>query len=181
MTAVLVAGGPGAGKSSVAADLRARGLRSIDADYGFARWEDPEGTQVEPPPNDALTLDWLRHHRWQWIDRPLNELLADSVERSTVVCGTAYNMVDYLARFDLVILLQIDDQTMVRRLADPRRNNDFGKTGATLEWSLKLRRRFEAEVLKVGHRCVDARMPLANVVDDVIRIVGERGIDLSGH
>ena len=179
MTSVLVVGGPGSGKSSVAADLRARGLRSIDADYGFARWEDQEGMKVEFPPSPDIA--WLRDHRWQWIDHLLKKVLAECIERSTVLCGAAYNMAEYLLLFDLVILLQIDDATMIRRLADPNRNNDFGRIGATLEWSLELRRRFEAEALMVEARRVDARKPLANVVDDVIHMVNERGIDLSDN
>ncbi len=177
MTAVLVAGGPGSGKSSVAARLQTRGLRAIDTDDGLARWEDLEGTPVEFPVSPDMA--WLRSHRWQWIEHRIEEVLAECEERSTVLCGTAYNMADYLACFDLVILLQIDDATTVRRLADPRRNNDFGIRGATLEWSLELRRQFEAEVLNVSPRRVDALRPLAKVVDDVIRIVQAHGIDLA--
>lgn len=65
-------------------------------------------------------MAWLRHHSWRWIEQRLNEVLSECLERSTALCGSAYNMADYLARFDLVILLQIDDATMVRRLTDIR-------------------------------------------------------------
>jgi hypothetical protein len=47
MGAVLLAGGPGAGKLLVSSAVRGRGLRSVDLDYGFARWETPEGCPVE--------------------------------------------------------------------------------------------------------------------------------------
>jgi hypothetical protein len=177
MASVLVTGFPGAGKSSVATELQTRGLRAIDTDNGISRWEDPEGKRVEVPANPDMA--WLLLHHCMWVRQRLDRVLAACSNRSTALCGAAYNTGDYLPRFDLVILLQIDDDTMVRRLTDPRRSNEFGKTGATLEWSLDRRSWFEAEVLKADPRCVDARMPLAKVADEVIGIVREHGIDLS--
>ncbi|MBE1608523.1 hypothetical protein [Actinopolymorpha pittospori] len=88
-------------------------------------------------------------------------------------------MADHLPRFDLLILLRIDEATMVRRLKDPGRANDFGRYGATLEWSLDWRPRLEAEMLEAGARPVDGQQPLANVVDDVLRLCTACSIDLS--
>ncbi|WP_020577992.1 hypothetical protein [Actinopolymorpha alba] len=179
MAAVLVVGGPGSGKSSVANGLRRRGLRSIDCDYGLARWEDPEGIPVEFPANPDL--EWLRSHHWQWIDERFEQVLSECRERSTALCGASYNLANYLPRFELLILLQVDDATTAQRLADPRRNNDFGRIGATLEWSLDWRPRLEAEMLGAGAHGVDARQPLEQVVDDVIRISRAYGVDLANN
>jgi len=177
MASVLVSGGPGSGKSSVAEGLRHRGLQSIDSDYGLARWEDLEGTPVTMPA--CPSMEWLQRHRWQWIGEQLEQALRECRERSAVICGAAYNMADYLPQFDLLILLQIDAATMVRRLGDPGRNNDWGKAGATLEWSYDLRCRQEAELLEAGARCIDGRQPIEQVVVEVTRISRSCGIDLS--
>ncbi|HEX3993871.1 MAG TPA: hypothetical protein VHX39_22090 [Acetobacteraceae bacterium] len=179
MASVLVSGGPGAGKSSVAEGLRHRGLQTIDSDYGLARWEDLEGAPATMPA--APDLEWLRHHRWQWIGEQFERVLRECHERPAVICGAAYNMADYLPRFDLLILLQIDAATMVRRLAHPGRNNDWGKAGATLEWSFNLRRRQEAALLEAGAVCVDGRQPAEHVLDQIARICSGHEIDLSDN
>ncbi|GAB3940264.1 hypothetical protein GCM10029976_057660 [Kribbella albertanoniae] len=174
MASVLVVGGPGAGKSSVAEELRRRGLRSVDADFVLARWERPDGSPV-PFPAEAPSMEWIQRHRWHWVAERVDQVLAES---PLVVCGTAANMGDYLARFDLLILLQVDELTMTRRLSDPRRTNDFGKSKATLQWSLDWRPQLEAEMLAAGAHPVDARQPLAAVTDEVIHLATTAGIPL---
>jgi len=124
-------------------------------------------------------MEWLRCHRWQWIDEQLDQALKECDERSLVICGAAYNMADHLPRFDLLILLQIDATTMARRLAAPGRNNDWGKVGATLEWSFDLRRRQEAELVEAGAWRVDGRQPVEHVVAEITRISRSHGIDLA--
>ncbi|HVX43882.1 MAG TPA: hypothetical protein VHC49_08340 [Mycobacteriales bacterium] len=150
-------------------------MRSVDSDFGFARWEDAAGEPVDFPSRPSV--EWLQRHQWQWQGGKLDELLHASRNRSLAVCGAAYNMADHLGKFDLLILLRIDESTMIRRLTDPSRNNDWGKVGATLDWSRELRRRQEAAL--TGAEPVDARQPLGSVVDDVLRIIRAHGIDLS--
>jgi hypothetical protein len=124
-------------------------------------------------------MDWLRRHRWQWIGEQFEQVLRDSRDRPTIICGAAYNMADYLPRFDLLILLEIDAATMVGRLGDPARNNDWGKVGDTLEWSYDLRSRQEAALLAAGAQRVDARRPVEDVVDEIARMSRDCGIDLA--
>lgn len=177
MASVLVVGGPGAGKSSVAEELRRRGLRSVDADFVLARWERPDGSPVSFPA-DAPSMEWIQQHRWHWVAERVDQVLAESQEQSLVVCGTAANMSDHLGRFDLLILLQVDELTMTQRLTDPSRTNDFGKSEATLQWSLDWRPRLEAEMIAAGAHPVNARRPLAAVTDDVIHLAKTASIHL---
>ena len=67
MTAVQIAGCSAAGKSTVAAVLAARGLRTLDADADprLARMTDRAGAVVPDTPA-APGLDWLGRHDWTW-------------------------------------------------------------------------------------------------------------------
>lgn len=56
MAAILLAGGPGAGKSTVTAAVRARRLHAVDLDYGYARFEDAQGRPVDRVVDDVLAV-----------------------------------------------------------------------------------------------------------------------------
>jgi shikimate kinase len=175
MVAVLLAGGPGAGKSTVASVLRDRGLCSVDLDYGFARHEDASGNAVAFPGEPDLT--WLETHHWQWIDQRLTNLLTRYRSRNVLLCGTAYNMFDYLDRFALVILLRLDGSTMDARVRDPLRDNVFGKVGASAIWCHGWRELVETAL--AGAHAVDARQPLEQVVGEVLEYCAGAGFPVS--
>ena len=177
MVAILLAGGPGAGKSAVSAVLRDRGLCSIDLDYGYARHEDSQGKPVTFPTDP--TRNWLDTHHWQWIDDRLAQAVAQYQSRNGVFCGTAFNMFDHLDRFALVIPLQYDDHTLEARVRDPHRNNIFGKVGETVAWSRWWRNHVETELLARNARPVDARQPLDQVVEAILTHCATRGYPIS--
>lgn len=165
---VLLAGGPGAGKSTVSQALRDRGLHSIDLDYGYARYEDLRGRPVRLPAEP--TMHWLNTHRWQWQIDKIDQAIAESRGELIVFAGTAYNMFAYLDRFDLLLLLKIDDQTREIRLADPRRSNIFGKVGDTAAWSAIWHKRVETEIRTYDPRCIDGQASIESVTDQVIAL-----------
>lgn len=177
MASVLLVGGPGSGKSSVASALHTRCLHSIDLDYGYARWEDSHGLPTEFP--TAPDMAWLTEHHWQWIADRLGNALDETRSHTGVLCGAAHNMNDYLELFDLLILLQIDDATLQSRVTDPQRNNDFGQVGDTLTWSRAWRPQLEEDMLRRGARPVDARRPVSDVVNEVIEICRSNGTPIS--
>jgi hypothetical protein len=179
MVAVLLAGGPGSGKSTVAAALQDQRLCAVDLDYGYARHEDSAGNPVAFPPEPEL--DWLTAHHWQWIDGRLTSLLARCRSRNVLLCGTAFNMFDYLDRFGLVILLRCDDRTMDARLRDPNRANIFGQVGDTATWSRWWRTKVEDELAKRDALTVDARQPLPQVIRAVLDHCAAGGHPISGE
>lgn len=175
VVAILLAGGPGAGKSSVSQALRDRGLSSIDLDEECARWEDESGQVVGLP--RSPTRRWLDHHFWRWGER-LDQALVAPVPQPTLFVGAAADMFEYLVRFDLVVLLRLDSQCQRTRLAHAARDNEFGKFGETADWSDDYRARIESALLERGACPVDARPPLDLVVEAVLATCRNAGLAL---
>ncbi|MFI6316226.1 hypothetical protein ACIBG8_01835 [Nonomuraea sp. NPDC050556] len=169
MTTVLITGGSGSGKTAVAGELTLRGRAAIDADADplLARFVDEAGRVVERPA--APGWGWLTRHRWEWDPLRLETLLS-AADRGLYVCGNASNETDFLHRFDRVILLEIDEPTMLRRLDEPSRENDFGRTGDT---RLLLRRwlpDYQARMRALGVEVVDATRSLESVLESILTL-----------
>ncbi|MFC7625919.1 hypothetical protein [Microlunatus sp. GCM10028923] len=160
----LLAGGPGAGKSTVSEVLRDQGMHAIDLDYGFARHENRAGEQVPFPAEPSW--DWLMAHSWNWRIPLIDAAIAEATG-PVVLAGTARNMFDLLDRFDVLLLLTMDDATRNARLADPRRNNVFGKVGDTALWSRWWHQLVESELTARGAVIIDASQPIEAVVTEV--------------
>lgn len=170
MAAVLITGGSGSGKTAVAAELARRGRWSIDADAdpSLARFVDQGGRVVHRPA--APDLGWLARHHWKWDAVRLEEMLA-ACERSgqlLYVCGNASNEADFFHHFSHVILLEIDEPTMLRRLDDPCRGNDFGRTGDTRTLLRRWLPGYQARVRGLGADLVDATAPLESVIGSIL-------------
>ncbi len=171
---VLILGVSGAGKSSLAAELSRRGLDALDSDDVLGRWVDGAGLPVEPPSEPDRT--WLVNNHWRWDPGQVDELLDGSSGTTLFVCGSAENIMEFIDRFDLVILLEVDISTMLRRLDDPTHQNDFGRTGAARELLIEWAPEFQARMKELGASVVDARAPLETVADAVVRLAWERGL-----
>ncbi|MFD4143516.1 MULTISPECIES: AAA family ATPase [unclassified Streptomyces] len=172
MGVVLVLGVSGSGKSTLAVELGRRGLDAVDSDQVLGRWVDGSGDPVRRP--EAPDRTWLADHQWQW-DRGDAERLLASATGTVFVCGQADNVTEFFGLFDLVILLELDTPTMLKRLDDPARDNDFGRTGDTRELLIDWAPGFQARMKELGAVVVDGRLPLAVVVDTVIRLAGHGG------
>ncbi|MEV0408991.1 hypothetical protein [Actinoallomurus sp. NPDC050550] len=173
MTAVLITGGSGSGKTTVAAELARRGRPSIDADADplLARFVDGAGRVVRRPV--APDWGWLTRHRWEW-DPPRLEQLLIAADQRLYVCGNASNETDFFYHFDHVILLEIDEPTMLRRLDEPSRENDFGRTGDTLSLLRRWLPDHQARMRALGVEVVDATRPLESVVESILTLTEPR-------
>jgi adenylate kinase family enzyme len=168
MSAVLITGMSGAGKSTIAEVLARRGLASIDADNDplLARSVDSGGNVVEDL--SAPDFAWLARHSWEWNPARLDELIRAAVPATLYVCGGAANELELADRFTQVFLLEMDEPTMLARLDAEGRENDWGRIGDTREY---LRRRLpghQDRLRAFGAIPVDARQPLDRVVDALL-------------
>jgi adenylate kinase family enzyme len=168
MSAVLITGMSGAGKSTIAEVLARRGLTSIDADNDplLARSVDSDGNVVEDL--SVPDLAWLARHSWEWNPARLDELIRAAAPATLYVCGGAASELELADRFTQVFLLEMDEPTMLARLDAPGRDNDWGRIGDTREY---LRRRLPGHqdpLRASGAIPIDARQPLDQVVDAIL-------------
>lgn len=177
MASVLVLGVAGAGKSTLADELGRRGLSAVDSDDVLARWVDGEGRRVEYPaePDSA----WLAAHYWHWDGERLDTLLREA-DGTLFVCGAALNIMDFIPRFGLVVLLELDVETMMRRVSS--RGTAFGRSGPTREWLADWAPGFQRDVKRLGAAVINARLPANTVAETVIGLAEEQGlIDTGAH
>ena len=132
MNAVQISGMSGAGKTTIAAVLARRGLAVIDADGDplLARHVDCAGNVVGDPA--VPDFAWLARHSWAWNPARLDELIGAAAPATLYVCGCADNELELADRFTQVFLLEIDEPTMLGRLAS--RDKEWGRIGDTREY-----------------------------------------------
>jgi adenylate kinase family enzyme len=170
MSAVLITGISGAGKSTIAAVLIRRGLTAIDADNGpfLARTVDAADNVVaeedEPAEPDFA---WLSEHSWAWDPARLDELIQAAAPATLYVCGGAANELELADRFTRVFLLEIDEPTMLARI-DARQDNDWGHVGDTREYLRRRRSGLQDRLRASGAIPIDATQPLDRVVDAIL-------------
>lgn len=163
MTAILITGNPGSGKSSLASELARRGCAVVDGD-DIAWWETASGkpaTQPVPTPDD-----WWSGHRWVWARSRVEKVISERsrATRHLFICGIAVNQRDMLDLFDRVFLLMLDHKTQVERLDAP---SNARRTVAERAQILDGRPIFEAEMQAAGAIVLDGRQPtpiLANLI-----------------
>jgi dephospho-CoA kinase len=149
MTAVLVTGMSGRGKTSVLHELARRGHRVVDTDVG--------GWIVDQPlPDGGAEPLWTEHRIAALLDEPR--------DRPLFVAGCVANQGRFYDRFAAVVLLSAPQDVLLERIAT-RTTNDFGK-----RWEERARilddLRTVEPLLRAGATAeVDTRRPLAEVAD----------------
>lgn len=145
------------GKTSVCKELRRRGFHAINGDTDLAYQGNPETGEPTDVPSH-----W--HHIWH-VDR-VRALVADQSQHFTFFCGGSRNSSKFEDLFDGVFVLEIDLDTLNRRL-DQRPEAEFGGQQSDRELIVHLHRTKE-DTPKNGI-LIDATAPLATVVDEILR------------
>jgi len=153
----LIEGVSGTGKSSVCEELQRRGYQAINGDHELAYQGDPE--TGEPTP--GFTHE---HHIWA-VDK-VNALVANQDRAATFFCGGSRNFSKFLGLFDGVFVLQVDVDTLNRRL-DRRTVDQWG--GKRAERDLIARFHQTEEYIPRDGIWIDATAPIVRVVDEIIR------------
>jgi dephospho-CoA kinase len=150
---ILVTGMSGTGKSTVLAELRARGYEVVETDVpGWSEWSDEEGGYL-------------------WREDRIDELLSHEGDRPLFVSGTVSNQGRFYPRFDAVVLLSAPADVLLQRIA-ARTTNDYGKSEA--ERAEVLANLAAAEPLlraSCTHE-LDATQPVEDVAAQLIEIAG---------
>jgi hypothetical protein len=164
----LVEGVSCTGKTSVCNELRRRGYHAINGDIELSYQGDPETGQPTPGRTH-------QHHIWDV--QGLRARIADQQEDVTFFCGGSRNFSKFIDLFDGVFVLEIDLDTLLRRLGQ-RPLDEWGATESERDLTLRLHRTKE-DVPRSGIS-IDATAPLTHVVDEIVhqaRVVdGDEGI-----
>lgn len=154
----LIEGVSGTGKTSVCNELQRRGYHAINGDRELAYQGDPETGK----PTDGFTHE---HHIWD-VDK-VKGLVANKNEVVTFFCGGSRNFSKFIDLFDGVFVLEVDLDTLNRRL-DARLEDEWGGKQAERELIARLHQSKE-DIPKNGI-IIDATAPLARVVDEIVRL-----------
>jgi dephospho-CoA kinase len=156
----LVEGVSGTGKTSVCRELNRRGYQAINGDTDLAYQGDPEtGT-----PTDT---DSHEHHIWD-VER-VRAVVGEHDHPVTFLCGGSRNLSKFIALFDGVFVLDVDLDTLLRRLGQ-RPDGEWGAEPAERDLVVELHRT-KQDVPSAGV-VIDATRPVADVVDEILRLAG---------
>ena len=153
----LVEGVSGTGKSSVCEELQLRGYHAVDGDRELAYQGDPETGE----PTGGFTHE---HHIWH-VDQ-VEALVANQDEAVTFFGGGSRNFSKFMDLFDGVLVLEVDCDTLNRRL-DERPDDQWG--GKPPERELIARLRQTKEDIPKNGIIIEATAPVERVVDEIVR------------
>jgi broad-specificity NMP kinase len=145
------------GKTTVCDELQRRGFHAIHGDRELAYQGDPEtGKRTVSATHE--------HHIWH-VDK-VKALVANRNEAITFFCGGSRNFSKFIDLFDGVFILDVDLETLNKRL-DERPVNEWGGKKAERELILRLHETKE-DIPKNGI-IIDATAPIEYVVDEIVR------------
>jgi shikimate kinase len=162
---VLITGMSGTGKSTVIAELAARGYNAVDTDYGGL-------SEVVSVPHDQQT-GLGRGRDWVWREDRIQALLSAADTDLLFLAGCAPNQGKFYPRFDHIILLSAPAHVIVERLRT-RTNNPYGSSPEDITRTLELLQIVEPLLRRGAGHEVDTSVPLDQVVTQVLQIVGEQ-------
>ncbi len=145
------------GKTSVCDELQRRGYHSIHGDRELAYWGDPK--TGEP-------LDGFAHEHWIWDVDKVRALVADQSHAVSFLCGGSRNFDRFIDLFDGVFVLEVDLDTLNRRLA-LRPEDEWGGPSSEEE-SIARRVHATKEDNPKNAIIIDATAPLARVVNAIL-------------
>ncbi len=160
VTNYLVEGVSGTGKTSVCKELQRRGYHAINGDNELAYQGDPETGK----PTDSATHE---HHIWH-VGK-VKAIVANQDEAVTFFCGGSRNFSKFMDLFDGVFVLEVDIDTLNRRIDERCRldPDDWGAKPSERELIVRLHQTKE-DIPKNGI-VIDATAPIARVVDEILR------------
>jgi hypothetical protein len=156
----LVEGVSGTGKTSVCRELNRRGYQAINGDRELAYQGDPETGEA---------TDTAAHEHHIWDVARVRSLVACRQEPVTFFCGGSRNFAKFIDLFDEVFVLDIDLETLHRRL-DQRPQDEWGSKPSERDLVVRLHRTKE-DIPDAGV-LIDATRPLASVVNEILGHVG---------
>jgi adenylate kinase family enzyme len=168
----LIEGISGTGKTTVAEELQRRGYHVIHGDRELSYLGDPEtGAPVDGLADESVTdsSTWGHEHHI-WDVEKVKSVIADQRSAISFFCGGSRNFPRFIDLFDEVFVLDVDLDTLSRRLAR-RPADEFGRRPS--EQDLIVRLHATKEDVPQNAVSIDATAPLAIIVDEILSKCGE--------
>jgi shikimate kinase len=160
---VLLTGMSGTGKSTVIAELAARGYKTVDTDYDG--WSEVVAVQASSGETGlGVGLDQL------WREDRIAELLATDDAEVLFVSGCAPNQSKFYGQFDHIVLLSAPAPVMTERLAT-RTDNPYGKDADELRRVLALKQTVEPMLRRAADLEIDTSVSPDQVVERILGLV----------
>ena len=148
-----------AGKTTVCDELQRRGYHAIHGDRELAYWGDPKT-------GEPVTGCAGEHRTWMWNVEKVSALVADHTHAATFFCGGSRNADRFIDVWDGVFVLEIDLDTLNRRLA-ARPEDAWGGSASEGESFARLQHATK-EGLPTNAIIIGATAPLSRIVDTIL-------------
>ena len=148
-----------AGKTTVCDELLRRGYHAIHGDRELAYWGDPKT-------GEPVTGCAAEQRTWMWNVAKVSALVADQNHAATFFCGGSRNSDRFIDVLDGVFVLEIDLDTLNRRLA-ARPEDAWGGAASEGESFARLQHATQ-EGLPTNAIIIDATAPLSSIVDTIL-------------
>ena len=149
------------GKSTVIAELAARGYNAVDLDQ-------PAWSEMRTAASgDGIKEDWV------WQEDRVRELLSTEDPRVLFVSGCASNQVLFYGQFDDIVLLTAPPEVLIERLRT-RTTNSYGKRPEELALVLHYQQTVEPLLRRSATLEVDTRAPLDEVLSAIFPLADPR-------
>jgi len=145
MAKVLLTGMSGTGKSTVLAELQARGYETVDTDY------------------EAWTLS-----DGKWDEQRMAELLAST--KRIIVSGTVENQGNFYQYFDHIVLLSAPLRILLERVKN-RTNNSYGKTPEQQSQIAAYKQSIEPLLRQGATLELDSQAPIEEIADCIEKLL----------
>jgi len=147
------------GKTTVCDELQRRGYHAIHGDRDLAYWGD---LKTGEPVDSSVD----EHGAWIWDVDKVRALVADQNHAATFFCGGSRNSDRFVGLFDEIFVIEIDLETLDRRLA-ARPEDEWGGTASEGESFARLQHETK-EGLPENAIIIDATAPIPRVVDTIL-------------
>jgi|GEM_PF-47116 len=168
MSAFLITGRGGSGKSTIAAELARRGYKALDGDNipGLSRWEDTAtGRPVEVDFHGFVDYTKVA---WNWESEVLKKVISANTQDQEpfFLCGSASNQANLYDGFATVFVLELDSKTHRERLSF--RDSAYGKDLKMMSELIDKHQSLVKELAQAGAIVVNVNQSLEKAVDDIL-------------
>ncbi|MEM8859653.1 MAG: AAA family ATPase [Chloroflexota bacterium] len=158
----LIEGVSCAGKTTVGNELQKLGYQTIHGDRELAYWGNLKT-------GDPVNGNSGKEGAWIWNVEKVKRLVADQSHAATFFCGGSRNSNQFIGLMDQVFVLEIDLETLNKRLAT-RPKDEWG--GTTSEGEAFARFQQETKMyLPQNAISIHATVPVSSVVDTILQYI----------